>query len=85
MLNFTTAHRPSHTAARRIGYCLLAWGLALPTPAYPLSLQQLLELPLETLLQLEIDMRTPAISKSRNGGHTSARAIVAAAEVSDVR
>ena len=81
-LNFLTVNRPLHAAARRIGYCLFALGLAVPTQAYPLSLQRLLELPLEALLQLEINVRAPA---SPNAGNASPVSTVAAVEVNHVR
>lgn len=70
--NFLTFNRTLRAAARRIGYGLLALGLVVPTQAYPLSLQRLLELPLETLLQLDITVRAPA---ARKGGKLSAIAL----------
>jgi hypothetical protein len=42
---------------RRVAPGLAALALALPGAAYPYSLEQLLHLPLERLLQLEISQR----------------------------
>ena len=50
------AHRPGHWR-RRAGPGLLALALACPGLAHPISLGQLLKLPLETLLQLNISPR----------------------------
>lgn len=53
------AHRPGHWR-RRAGPGLLVLALACPGLAHPISLGQLLTLPLETLLQLDISPRRPS-------------------------
>lgn len=54
-----TAHRAHHAGhwRRRAGPGLLVLALACPGLAHPISLGQLLTLPLETLLQLNISQR----------------------------
>ena len=44
------------TARRAAAATLVALALGLPTAAYPFSLAHLLQLPLDQLLQLEIDV-----------------------------
>ena len=54
------AQRPGHWRRRAVPG-LLALALALPGLAHPISLGQLLRLPLENLLQLEISQRRAGV------------------------
>jgi hypothetical protein len=70
-----TAGRPAATRAgwrKRLGLSLLALALAFPATARSSSLEQLLRLPLERLLQLEISPR-PASKASSHSASTPGR------------
>ncbi len=70
-----TAGHPAATRSvwrKRFGLSLLALALAFPSAARPCSLEQLLRLPLERLLQLEISPR-PASQSSSHGASAHGR------------
>ena len=64
------ARRPkrAHALRRRVMPLLLLLAASAPTAAFPLTLPQLLQMPLERLLQLRIDApaRMPALPRKRS-------------------
>ncbi len=62
--------RPTRSAARRaVAAALAVLALGAPTLAYPMSLAQLLQLPLERLLQLEITALRHAAAQRAGAPH----------------